>query len=275
MSYISNPLALIPPIWEAFKKAFVTGLLLTLAAIGATVALFVALGIVGSVLGLVLGPFSTVVILLAFPVLALLGGAYGWASTKVLIAAARGHQISFKDSLPKQWLEPLIYVATSFVVGTIVLIGLLFFIIPGLIFISWFALATYLVVDKGLTPIEAMKRSRELARGREWEVLGAAAITSSIALVRLVPVLGAIIVLFVTIVMSPALAVRYEQLLQLKKSPGWEKLPIHYANFVILIVAVVSSVIVQITLGNEFQKQLQEQIRQNTPNRLEDNIKPY
>ncbi len=52
----------------------------------------------------------------------------------------------------------------------IVGIGLIFFIIPGLILLCRLAFIPYLVMDKNLEPVAAMEKSWEITRGHGWTV---------------------------------------------------------------------------------------------------------
>ena len=49
--------------------------------------------------------------------------------------------------------------------------GAVLFIIPGLVFFTWFVLAAPLVKIEGLGVREAFRRSRQLERGSFWPVL--------------------------------------------------------------------------------------------------------
>ena len=62
------------------------------------------------------------------------------------------------------------YVLTTIATRFIVTAGYLLFIIPGIIFSIMFVFATYLVVDKGLTPISALKESYRITKGRLWHI---------------------------------------------------------------------------------------------------------
>jgi len=64
---------------------------------------------------------------------------------------------AFAIFLPLVWTWILVYVA--------VMVGFALLIIPGIIFLFWFALATQVVVIEGVSGFAALKRSRELMRG--------------------------------------------------------------------------------------------------------------
>lgn len=49
--------------------------------------------------------------------------------------------------------------------------GFLLFIVPGIIFMVWYAFAMYIVVLEKKSGIGVLKESRELSRGRFWQIL--------------------------------------------------------------------------------------------------------
>ena len=51
-----------------------------------------------------------------------------------------------------------------------VLIGLYFFIIPGLVISIAWGLAIYIMFDKGVSPLEAIKLSNEITYGEKWTI---------------------------------------------------------------------------------------------------------
>lgn len=62
------------------------------------------------------------------------------------------------------------YLAVSVLVGAAVMLGLILLIVPGIIAGLMFQFAPYLVVDRGHTPIDAMKASKKLTDGHKWEL---------------------------------------------------------------------------------------------------------
>jgi len=68
------------------------------------------------------------------------------------------------------------YVLTALLFGVVFVVGLILLIIPGVIVSLVFGMALYLVMDRGLGPIEAMKESARITRGNRWRlfVLGLA-----------------------------------------------------------------------------------------------------
>jgi uncharacterized membrane protein len=45
-------------------------------------------------------------------------------------------------------------------------------VVPGIIFALMFMFATFLMIDRGLGPIEAMKESHRITRGYKWSLFG-------------------------------------------------------------------------------------------------------
>ncbi len=67
---------------------------------------------------------------------------------------------------------PLIlnYLITKFIFSVIVLVGFILLIIPGMIWMMQFYLSTYLVIDRGATPMQALKASSAITQGAKWDL---------------------------------------------------------------------------------------------------------
>lgn len=63
-------------------------------------------------------------------------------------------------------------VLANLLVSAIVGIGLLLFIVPGVIFACRLSFVTYLVMDKGLDPVAAIEKSWFMTRGHGWRIFG-------------------------------------------------------------------------------------------------------
>jgi len=91
-----------------------------------------------------------------------------------ILRAGRGEKVDVGDSLSwgfqdGMWLNSLIF---SFIAGLGITIGFLLLVVPGIyLSVAWF-LGVYLLVDKGLKPMEALEKSRELVHEVGfWKVL--------------------------------------------------------------------------------------------------------
>lgn len=83
------------------------------------------------------------------------------------------------DELPTAKVKDLLYfkdwgafILASLLVMVIVLVGFLLLIIPGIILSLALALTLYLVVDRGLGPVAAIKESMRLTKGKRLKLLG-------------------------------------------------------------------------------------------------------
>jgi len=87
------------------------------------------------------------------------------------------------------------YLGAGILVGLAIGIGFILLIIPGIIAAIFFMFTTFIVIDKELGPIEAMKESMRIGRGYRWPLLGL------IVLLSLIMLLG-VIALFVGILVA-------------------------------------------------------------------------
>jgi uncharacterized membrane protein len=62
------------------------------------------------------------------------------------------------------------YVIGQLLVGLIVVVGLVLLIIPGVIAALTFMFTSYVIIDKGMTPLSALKESRRITKGHVWRL---------------------------------------------------------------------------------------------------------
>lgn len=95
------------------------------------------------------------------------------------------------------YVKPLVnFILASLIRGVITFIGFILLIIPGIIFSIRLQYVPYLIVDKNLPPVEAIKKSWEMTKRNTWNLFFFG------ILLFLVNVLGAILLLvglFVTV----------------------------------------------------------------------------
>lgn len=85
------------------------------------------------------------------------------------LKAARGDKLEIKDvfaAFQNYWNAVL----ASLLVTVIVIVGFILIIIPGIIFACKLAFTPYLVVDKKMEVIEAVKTSWRMTNGHAWKV---------------------------------------------------------------------------------------------------------
>lgn len=146
--------------------------------IGAVV--FVPLGLLEAVVGRVgsigsaadsgLTIVAVLALLLVQVVVGLVGEVFYSGAVANLIAFSRqGRQLSLRTLAERLAYRRLIAVAVLYDVA--VAVGLLAFVVPGVVLFTWLALAAPLVELQGCGVREAFARSRRLVRGEFWPVL--------------------------------------------------------------------------------------------------------
>ena len=112
----------------------------------------------------------------------------------ILVAAAleQDRSLSAGDVLRALGSRAGSVIAVSIMSGLLIVFGLVLLVIPGILIAVWTAVATPVAAIEGLRNSDALKRSRDLARGQFWHVLG----TSLLAwVIVMVLVFGAAIML--------------------------------------------------------------------------------
>ena len=119
-------------------------------------------------------------VLFAYALLIVAPVEYGAASA--YLKAARGDKLEVKDmfaAFRNYWNAVL----ANLLVDIIVLVGFIFLIVPGIIFACKLAFVHYLVVDRKMEVIAAVKESWRMTNGHAWQVflIGLLAIPIGIA----------------------------------------------------------------------------------------------
>ena len=145
------------------------------------------IGIIGLVIGILsgMGGWSggaAILGIIGFVYMILIVGPVDYGVSFAHLKAARGDKLEIKnmfEAFQNYWNAVL----ASILVGAIVIIGLALLIVPGIIFACKLAFTPYLVVDRKMEVIEAVKESWRMTNGRAWTVffIGLLAIPISIA----------------------------------------------------------------------------------------------
>lgn len=111
----------------------------------------------------------------------------------------------------RKYMGEFFIVMSFLIIG--VLVGYIFVIIPGIVIATAWSLAIYLVIDKGMDPIAAIKKSNELTYGKKWVIFGGMFIVSMMVYVALLilssignaidPIVGSILILIGIIIAMP------------------------------------------------------------------------
>jgi uncharacterized membrane protein len=99
----------------------------------------------------------------------LIEGPVSFGVSFAYLKAARGDKVEIKDMF-EAFRNYLNAVFASLLVGVIIVFGLVLLIVPGIIFACKLAFTPYLVVDRKMEAIEAVKTSWRMTNGYAWEV---------------------------------------------------------------------------------------------------------
>jgi hypothetical protein len=95
-----------------------------------------------------------------------------WSQVTIFMAIVKpSENFTFADWYKKSWKYIWSYCWLLFLSGIIIFSGVLFFVIPGIIFAIWFSMGVYLLMDKHLKGMNALQYSYELVRGHWFAVL--------------------------------------------------------------------------------------------------------
>ena len=89
------------------------------------------------------------------------------------------------------------FLGASILVGVTIGVGFVLLIVPGIIAMLFFMFTTFIVIDRGLGPIDAMKESMRIGNGYRWTLLGL------IVLLMLIIVAGTVALLVGLLVAMP------------------------------------------------------------------------
>lgn len=94
----------------------------------------------------------------------------GIGALRISLRLHDGQSVSVEDLFTADW--PLLwrYTVATFLYGLVVGIGLILFVIPGIIFAVRYVLYGYFVVERNARPTEAFAQSAAATEGARWEI---------------------------------------------------------------------------------------------------------
>lgn len=153
--------------WEAFKKRpwFFVGATVVIAF------LYIVAGAISSTIDAGLGGSTEDPTIVGNIVNYLLGALIGMGVTAFYLAAHDNPETVQLSTLwhPKPYWK---FLGTSILATLAIGIGFVLLIVPGIIAMLFFMFSTFIVIDRGLGPIEAMKESMRITAGYRWPLLG-------------------------------------------------------------------------------------------------------
>ncbi len=116
-----------------------------------------------------------VILLLAIGIAAVITSLKATAASIVIYRrSVEGHEISTKEAMAAYPVSRIVVLLlTSLLAGLFVVIGLILFIIPGLIVLARVSLLPFTVFEENLSGFAAIKRSWSLTKGHTFEMWGA------------------------------------------------------------------------------------------------------
>lgn len=97
-------------------------------------------------------------------------GPIGYGVNWVFLKAVRGERIEIKDAFVVFQRNYWNAVIANIVVGVIVGLGIVMLIVPGIIFACRLAFVPYLVVDREMDVMDALRVSWDMTRGYGWQI---------------------------------------------------------------------------------------------------------
>ena len=98
------------------------------------------------------------------------GGPIGYGASWAFLKAVRGERVEIKDIFAVFQRNYWNAVIANIVVAVIVGLGIVMLIVPGIIFACRLAFVPYLVVDRRMDVMEALRVSWDMTRGYGWQI---------------------------------------------------------------------------------------------------------
>jgi uncharacterized membrane protein len=91
------------------------------------------------------------------------------------------------------------FIGAGFLVGLVVFVGFILLIIPGIVWAIRYMFVQYIVMDRGLTPLQAMRESSRITYGHKWPLFELAIL---LLLLNIVGLICLVVGLLVTVPVS-------------------------------------------------------------------------
>ncbi len=131
---------------------------------------------------------------------------FSYGAKYMYLNAVRGNKLVMRDIL-KPFDNYLNVILANLLSGAIIVFGLFMLIIPGIVFAVKLCFVPYLVMDKGLDPVEAVKQSWNMTHGVSWVIFWMAIVSFFIYVAGLICLLVGVI--FSSIWVSASFAAIY------------------------------------------------------------------
>ncbi|MDQ5886479.1 MAG: hypothetical protein QG628_876 [Patescibacteria group bacterium] len=139
-------------------------------------------------------------------------------SIKLQLSVAQGKKPTMKALWEFARDNTFKLIGLGIILSVVITVGLIAFIIPGLIFIRRYVLSPYVLADKKIGILESMKQSAELSKPYSGAIWGVIGVSILLSLVSVFGAVGTIISAILAVLYSVAPALRYEELKKLSKT---------------------------------------------------------
>jgi hypothetical protein len=138
------------------------------------------------------------------------------AVTYAYLHAAKGEVVSFRNAFSSKSYDKFWrLLGLGILVSVVVILGLIAFIVPGIIFIRRYFLASYYVMDRDMNILDAMRASAKESKQFSGAVYGVLGVVLLIAMLSIFSLPGLVASAILTILYATAPALRY---LDIKKA---------------------------------------------------------
>ena len=122
----------------------------------------------------------------------------------LLLRHYAGETVVFDDLFSVDQQKWISFAFLALIKGVAIVLGLVFFIIPGVYLAVRWTFAELYVIDKGMRPLEALKASSELTKGVRWKIflfmgVSIALIVIGVLFLFIGALVASIVILFATI----------------------------------------------------------------------------
>lgn len=117
-----------------------------------------------------LGWFLAPLILFGIAYGVFVAGPIGYGTAWVFLKAVRGERVEIRDMFAVFQRNYWNAVIANIVVSMIVALGIIMLIVPGIIFACRLAFVPYLVVDREMDVMDALRVSWDMTRGYGWQI---------------------------------------------------------------------------------------------------------
>jgi len=125
------------------------------------------------------------------------------------VRTADGHSVTLEESFKKGYPYFWKLLGLVIVIAILISIGLVLFIIPGLILIRRYILAPYFMVDRDLGISEAMEASAKESKPFSWSLYPVIGVTLLISLLAILGIFGMLVSTILSLAYSLAFAIVY------------------------------------------------------------------